>query len=657
MERDKSIYTILLMPTFLLIFVSCSTIPQKMELKSPDGKLKTVLSVDDSLQFVLHYKGYEVITLERMGFQFEEYPDFGKNLKAEVSAKGSVNQQWESIGAKNSPVLDHYNYMTVTLTETLPPCRKVDMEFRLYDKGLGFRFRFYHESQEKLLMADEFTRFQFHSTGTGWVADYKEFTTGQEAQFIPTAFPDISPESLIGLPFVSQTDNNQYVAITEANLRNYPGMYLVTAGENSFKVRLAPLPGESLAGGKKAYLTDGHYSPFRVIMVAEHPGAFIESNIIMNLADPTDFEDTSWIKPGICVWDSWWSRGVQMDTETIKKFIDFASYMGYPYQQIDWTWYGEPFKVGDPYYIPNENVDITTWIPEIDLPHILEYAKDKNVGIWLWLLSHHADAQMEEAFSLYQQWGVVGVKIDFMERDDQEMVLWYENTLRLAAKHNLMVNFHGNYKPTGVERTFPNLMTREGVLGNEYNIWSDEVTPEHNVTIPFTRMIAGHMDYTPGGFLNVGVAEFTPGYPTHVMGTRSHELAKFVVYFSPLTFICDNPENYYGQPGLDFLKDVPTVSEKYKVLAGEIGEYILVARLNNAKWYIGAMTNSQSRTIDLDLSLIPGLKDMVSVRIWKDAPDSDVNPTHLVFEERELSRNSTLEIKMAPGGGYVAIIE
>lgn len=657
MVRYTSIHTILLISTFLLIFAACSRAPKKMEVKSPDGKLQAVLSVDDSLQFVLHYKGSPVITLDRMGFQFEGFPDFGKDIKAEVSHRGSVKQEWKPIGAKNSPVLDHYNYMTVTLTENLPPFRKMGMEFRMYDEGLGFRYRFYNHNEGELIMTDELTHFRFPGKGTGWVADYETFTTGQEAQFIPTSFSDIRKESLIGLPFVSQTENKLYVAITEANLRNYPGMYLGTAGENSFKVRLAPLPGEPEAGGRKAYLTHGHYSPFRVIMVAERPGALIESNIIMNLADPTDFEDTSWIKPGICVWDSWWSRGVQMDTETIKKFIDFASYMGYPYQQIDWTWYGEPFKVGDPYYIPNENVDITTWIPEIDLPYILEYAKGKNVGIWLWLLSHHADAQMEEAFALYQQWGVVGVKIDFMERDDQEMVLWYENTLRLAAKHDLMINFHGNYKPTGVERTFPNLMTREGVLGNEYNIWSDEVTPEHNVTIPFTRMVAGQMDYTPGGFLNVGVGEFTPDYPTQVMGTRCHELAKFVVYFSPLTFICDNPENYYEQPGLDFLKEVPAVSEKYKVLAGEIGEYILVARLNNGKWYIAAMTNSQARTIDLDLSLIPDLGDMVSIRVWKDAPDSDVNPTHLIFEEHELSRYSTIEIKMAPGGGYVAIID
>ena len=641
----------------LCFAVACSTTPKGLELKSPGGQLSVELSVDDSLQFVLQYKGSEVVTLERMGFQFAEYPDFGKNLEVKVSGRGSVNQQWEPIGAKNSPVVDHYNYMTVTLTETHSPYRKMDMEFRLYDEGLGFRYRFYHESQEKLIMTDEFTRFQFHAAGTGWVADYEEFTTGQEAQFIPTTFRDISPESLIGLPFVSQTENNLYVAITEVNLRDYSGMYLGTVGKNSFKVRLAPLPGEPETGGKKATLTDGHYSPFRVIMVAERPGDLIESNIIMNLADPNELEDISWIKPGICVWDSWWSRGVQMDTETIKKFIDFASYMGYPYQQIDWTWYGEPFEVGDPYYIPNKDVDITTWIPEIDLPYILEYAQDKNVGIWLWLLSHHADAQMEEAFALYQQWGVVGVKIDFMERDDQEMVLWYENTLRLAAKYNLMVNFHGNYKPTGVERTFPNLMTREGVLGNEYNIWSDEVTPEHNVTIPFTRMVAGQMDYTPGGFLNVGVGEFTPGYPTKVMGTRCHELAKFVVYFSPLTFICDNPENYYGQPGLDFLKEVPTVSEKYLVMAGEIGEYILVARKKGDKWFIGAMTNSQPRTIPLDLGLIPGLAEQVSIRLWRDAPDADKNPTHLTFVQENVHRSTVLEIQTAPGGGYVAIIE
>lgn len=656
MNTNKPKLITLLIPLMVLITAACSNEPNWLEIKSPNGQMQVNLTIEDSLQFALYYNGSKAITLDRMGFQFEQMPDFGKNLSAKVVGRNTVNHQWEPIGAKNSPVKNSYNEMVVSLTETLPPYRKMDIEFRLYDEGLGFRYRFYHDAGQELIITDELTRFRFDEPGKGWVADYEEFTTGQEAQFIPMTFGEINPESLIGLPFVSKTENNFFVAITEANLRNYPGMYLGKAGDNSFKVRLAPLPGEPEKGGKKARITDGQYSPFRVIMLAESPGDLIESDIIMNLADPSEIENTNWIKPGICVWDSWWSRGVQMDTETIKKFIDFASYMGYPYQQIDWTWYGEPFKVADPYYIPAENVDITTWIPEVDLPYILDYAKEKNVGIWLWLLSYHADKQMEEAFALYQQWGVVGVKIDFMERDDQEMVLWYENTLRLAAKYNLMVNLHGNYKPTGVERTFPNLMTREGVLGNEYNIWSDQVTPEHNVTIPFTRMVAGQMDYTPGGFLNVGIGEFTPGYPTKVMGTRCHELAKFVVYFSPLTFICDNPENYYGQPGLDFLKEISAVSDEYRVLAGEIGEYILVARRKDNKWFIGAMTNSQPRTITLDLGLIPGLTEQVSMRIWKDAPDADANPTNIVYEEIEAGRNATFELKLAPGGGCVAII-
>ena len=626
-------------------------------MKSPNGQIQVFFTVEDSLQFSLHYKGAKVVTIDQMGYQFDKLPDFGKNLSAEVISRKAVNLQWEPVGAKNSPVQNSYNEMVISLTEASSPHRRMDIEFRLYNEGLGFRYRFYNETNQELFLTDELTQFRFNNPGKGWVADYDDFTTGQEAQFVPIEFSEINTESLIGLPFVSRTENDIYVAVTEANLRNFPGMYLGKAEENSFHVRLSPLPGEPEKGGRKARITDGQHTPFRVIMVAELPGDLIESNIILNLSEPSEIENTSWIKPGICVWDSWWSNDVQMDTETIKKYIDFASYMGYPYHQIDWTWYGEPFKVRDPDYIPAEDVDVTTSIPEVDMPHILEYAKQKNVGIWLWLHSQHADAQMEEAFALYQQWGVVGVKIDFMESDDQKMVNWYENTTRIAAKYKLMVNFHGAYKPTGLERTLPNLVTREGILGNEYNIWSDMVTPEHNVTIPFTRMIAGQMDYTPGGFLNVGVGEFTPGYPTKVMGTRCHELAKFVVYFSPLTFICDNPENYYGQPGLDFLKEVPTVSEEYKVLSGEIGEYILVARKKDEKWYIGAMSNSQARTITLDFSLIPGLEGILSIRLWKDADNSDVYPTNLVFEEFEINPKDAVEVNLAPGGGFVAIVE
>jgi alpha-glucosidase len=261
-----------------------------------------------------------------------------------------------------------------------------------------------------------------------------------------------------------------------------------------------------------------------------------------------------------------------MDTATLKEYIQLAADMGFSYQLVDWKWYGDK-------PLENPDLDITTVEPEVDMPELLRFAKERNVKLVLWLHWTHVDKQYEEAFALYEKWGVAGVKIDFMQRDDQEMVNWYQKIVKKAAEHHLLVNFHGAYKPTGFRRTYPNLITREGVLGNEFNKWSRRVTPEHNCTLPFTRMLAGPMDFTPGGFLNRSRAKFrTNVKPTEVMGTRCHQLAMFVVYDSPLCCVCDHPRNYKGQPGLEFLRVVPTVWDDTKVINGEVGKYITMAR-------------------------------------------------------------------------------
>jgi len=289
------------------------------------------------------------------------------------------------------------------------------------------------------------------------------------------------------------------------------------------------------------------------------------------------------------------------------------------------------------------------------MQEIRDFAKNKGVKLLLWLEWEHVEKQMEEAFALYESWGIHGVKIDFMARDDQYMVNWYHKVVKKAAEHKLLVNFHGAYKPTGWSRTYPNLITREGVLGNEYSKWSSRITPEHNCTLPFTRMLAGHMDYTPGGFLNKTMGEFRCGAPAHVMGTRCHQLAMFVVYYSPLTVACDHPDNYKDQPGIEFLKEVPTTWDDTRVLAGEVGKYVAIARRKGDRWYIGAMTNSESRKLDLKLDFLE--KGKHTLHFFRDAADSDKIATNLDKGEMTIKGAEVLSIKMAPGGGYAAYIE
>jgi alpha-glucosidase len=392
------------------------------------------------------------------------------------------------------------------------------------------------------------------------------------------------------------------------------------------------------------------------------------------LSDPCALDDTSWIQPGISAWDRWWSGDyapdtdfeIAMNTATMKYFIDFAAEMGWEYQIVDWQWYGNPFDpngkqpepgVEEP--DPNPAGDITKVIPEVDMAEIISYATAKNVKIFIWAHWKHVDNQLDEAFALYETWGVSGVKIDFMDRDDQYMVNFYHRVLQKAAQHKLLINFHGAYKPTGLNRTYPNYISQEGVMGNEYSKWSDLITPLHTVTLAFTRMLAGPLDFTPGGFRNATEESFkvvgsdAPG--PYVMGTRCHQLAMTVVYESPMQVLCDSPYNYRNSPaGLDFLKIVPATWDETKVLAGDVGEYIVIARRSERQWFIGAMTNWTERNLDIPLDFLDAGR--FQIKVWADADEAHLFPDRIQEIENPVTAKDTLTIKLAPGGGFVAQI-
>jgi len=342
---------------------------------------------------------------------------------------------------------------------------------------------------------------------------------------------------------------------------------------------------------------------------------------------------------------------VKMDNETNRRFITFASEMGFPYQLIDWQWYGEFNK-------PEAN--ITKPAPQIDMPGLLQFASQHHVKEWLWM--HSGDVTrakdagtLESAFALYEKWGIAGVKIDFMDSNDQGIVNWYEEIVTLAARHHLMVDFHGAFEPTGLRVTWPNLLTREGVLGNEYNKFSTRVTPLHKLTLPFTRMLAGPMDYTPGGFLNRSPSEWKQTTPTQVMGSRAQELALFVVYWSPLTCVTDDPVNYKGQPGLDFLRVVPTVWDETKVLDGVVGEHIVMARRQGKQWFVGGMTGEKSYDYHLPLSFLP--KGEYIAHIFADPTDNGASYEALTMTTKHVTGRDSLDIHMRVAGGVAIYLE
>ena len=392
-----------------------------------------------------------------------------------------------------------------------------------------------------------------------------------------------------------------------------------------------------------------HHSSWRGLMIGRQPGRLIESEIIHNLSTPSKLADASWVKPGMMAWDHWWSGDTIMDTATIKSYIQLAADMGWEYQLIDWQWYGEPNK---------PEADITTVIDTLDMAEVRRFAQERGVRLWLWL--HWTDVDRDDAykkpFALYEEWGIAGVKIDFMDRDDQEMVNWYEKITAAAAEHKLMVNFHGAYKTSGFDRTYPNQVTREGILGNEYNKWSTRVTPEHKLTLPFTRFLAGPADFTPGGFVNRQPAQFqTNVKPTQVQGTRAGELALFVCYDSPVSCVCEHPDRIRNQPGADFLKLVPTVWDETRVLEGAIGQHLLMVRQAGDTWFLGAMTGREPRELAVKLDFLN--VGRWRMQLWRDADDGGEYAEHVELQQRSVWAGDELMLKLAPGGGCVARFE
>ncbi len=647
------------------LFYAANSFSQTFLLNSPDGRIQFEVQAGSHIQFAVYYNGREVIDHSGIELKFDQAPIFGREVSVVNIQNEQIKETWSPVAGNYKEVQNQCNQMTMLIRENKFPERDILLTARAYDDGIAFRYtipeswkRFIptYEQRNWILLEEERTEFTFVKDHKAWLADYGSYASHQESEFLPMAISEISTAAIIGLPFLVRIDEDIYAAVSEADLTDWAGMYLrkkVSEEKNndySLVSDLSPLP----QGNGRVKIVPGTPSPWRVLMVGSSPGKLVESQIINNLNDPCALQDPSWIKPGISAWDHWWSGEVQMDTRTIKEYIQLASDMGWRYMLIDWHWYGPPF-ITEGEWRANPEADITSVNPEVDMPEVLDFAAKRNVKLILWLLWDHVEKQMEEAFPLYEKWGIAGVKIDFMARDDQEMVQWYHKVVKKAAQHHLVVDFHGAYKPTGWSRTYPNLLTREGVLGNEYSKWSSRITPEHNVTLPFTRMLAGPMDYTPGAFLNVTPGDFRAGVPAEVMNTRAHQLAMFVVYFSPYTVACDHPDHYRNEPGIEFLKEVPTTWDDTRVLSGEVGEYIVMARKKEGRWYLGAMTNSQKRMISIKFDFLStGRYDL---HFFGDAPDSDLKPKKINIGTMKIEAGQEIELELAPGGGFAGWIE
>lgn len=639
--------------SILIIMIFTIAAAKEYVLLSPNQIIRFKINIDNTIEHSVFYNEKPVIVDSPFSLEFAQSVPYRYNWQVIDQSTNTADENWKPVYGKHAQIRNHYNEIKLTLKESTFPGRTFELIYRAYDDGVAFRYHFPGAGmQEQLKLKHENTYFNFPDDYTVWMADYNIFTSSQEKEFWQKNLSNIYEESIVGLPLLIKTDENIYAAITEADLTDWAALYLTSGKKDinkpyAVKSILAPIPNSSGEDANKpllAYVYPPASSPWRVIMLNDDPVKLLESEILMNLNDPCAIEDPIWIKPGKCTWDGWWT-GRQMSTELLKEYIDLAAHLGFPYQLVDAGWY----------VISEGKADVTKINPEIDLPGLFVYAKERNVRLWLWIHWQHLDLKYKEAFALYEKWGVAGVKIDFMDRDDQEMVNWYHKIVKEAAKHYLMINFHGAYKPTGFRRTYPNLVTREGVLGNEYNKWSDRVTPEHTLTIAFTRNLLGEMEFTPGGFLNKGYGLFKATSPTQVMGTRAHQLAMLVIYESPMTFLCDYPKNYYNQPGIDFLKIVPTVWDDIKGINGQVGEFITVAKKSGNDWFIGAMTDSKAREYEIKLDFLDAGR--YEVHIFQDSVESNSDAEKIELINKKVNKGDSLKIKMCSGGGFVAYIE
>jgi alpha-glucosidase len=479
--------------------------------------------------------------------------------------------------------------------------------------------------------------------------------TENEGEYLRTELAAIKPASIINLPLLVEMPGGPWVALLEADLTDYAGMYVggVPAVPNALAVKLSIPPSrkaeEAVVGATPKA------TPWRVLLIAPTPGRLIETNyLVLNLSRPCAVQDTSWIKPGKAAWD-WWSGSYAtnvpfkpgMNTATMKHYIDFAAAHKFEYMLVDAGWAPVP---------PGERLeDIRHFIPQVNIPDIIAHGKAKGVKVLLWVEWRALDARMDETMALYEKWGAAGIKVDYMNRDDQEMVNYYEKVVRKAAERHLTVDFHGAYKPTGLRRAYPNLLTREGVMGMEYSKWTERVTPEYDVTIPFTRMLAGPMDFTPGAMRNAARGKFkAQDMAPMSQGTRAHQLAMYVVYESPLVMVSDYPEAYEGQPGLEFIEKVPVVWDDTRVLGGEPAEYVAIARRSGDSWYVGAMTNWDARDLELPLDFL-GAGDY-EARVFSDGPIAESDGASLLSTKKRVAAAGKLAVHLAPGGGAAVIL-
>jgi alpha-glucosidase len=632
-----------------------------LNVTSPDGSLEVTVAITDNITWSLEVNGSLVAGPSTIALELEEFGILGHDPVLRNSFTASKDEVIETILYKKSTIENSYNELNLIFRG------RYSLIFRAYNDGVAYRF--VTSIKDDVVVKNEQSSFVFPDAKEVYVPYVREpvgrYQVSFESTYDVLPLSGIKPDSLIITPLLVKNNDGSSLVISEADLEDYPGMFLtVNEDATGFEAEFAGYPLEEEQGGHnnlQSYVTKradyiaktygNRAYPWRMIAVGKNDAELLNNDLVYKLASPSRIEDTSWIQPGKVAWD-WWNDWniynvdfrAGINTETYKYYIDFAAENGIEYVILDEGW--------------SESTNLLNVIPEIDLQEIIDHGKEKGIGIVLWAGWLPLDQQMDKVLDKYSEMGVKGYKIDFMNRDDQKMVNFYYRAAREAAKHEQFVLFHGAYKPTGLHRTYPNVLTYEGVYGLEQMKWTDYLEmPEYDVTIPFIRMLAGPMDYTPGAMENANRFNWRAVYSEPMsQGTRCHQLAMYVVYDSPFSMLCDNPTAYKKESeSVNFIASVPTVFDETVPLAGEIGEYVAVARRKGDAWYVGAMTDWNGRQIEIDFSFLD--EGEYKATVFADGINADRAAVDYTKDEIIINGGDKLKIEMKSGGGWAAVIE
>ncbi len=642
---------------FLLIFVYILQAQNQVNLSSPNGQIFFTFSLNAGHpEYAVKFKNKTLIEHSRVGLSFIDNDVFGNDIEIKQVTISDGTDDYALPEGKTSKVRDTYKEASIPMQESKGKKRLIYLKVRAFNDGIAFRYEFPEQKNwQSLVLTDENTQFNFVNNPTARVPFLPDFFSSHEHRYNVLALQDIKNDTLMDMPSLFQFTGNIYVAITEANLVDYAGMSLIKH-KGMLTSQLTPLPGQQVIK-VKAILP--HHSPWRVLMISDRIGALIESNILTDLAEPCKIQDLSWLKPGKASFH-WWNGDTMPDTtfepgvnfEFNKYYIDFCARNGIEFHTVigyrNVAWYQND-GVG---YDTGPHADVTKPRPGLDIQKICDYAKTKGVGIRFWVHWKALYPKIDTAFALFEKWGIKGMMVDFLDRDDQEMVKIQEEILQKAAAHHLEIQFHGAYKPTGLSRTYPNESTREGTLNYENDKWGNLITPDDDINIPFTRLLAGPTDYHLGGFRAMPQAKFKQLFTRpHVLATRCHMLAMYVILENHVSMVCDYPEAYEGQKGFDFIKEIPTVWDETVVPGAEVGQWVSVARRKGTDWYIGTITNGTARTVVIPLSFLAAGNYVAN--IYKEAPDAADNPNDLIEESKDVTASDKLVINLPSGGGEV----